>query len=55
MWTKMILNPTASSLADGKELRGAVQNEGLLQAVGSSDKEVILGKDASCYCKVTFL
>ena len=37
-------NQAAANLADRKELPGAVQNERLLQAEGSKNKEVLLGK-----------
>ena len=36
------MNQTASSLADSKELGGAVQNEKLSYAEGDGNKEVIL-------------
>ena len=42
--SKITLNLAASNLAERKELQGAVQKEGLLQADESRNKEVILGK-----------
>lgn len=38
------MNWGASNPADRKELRGAIQNERLLQAEGSRNKKVILDK-----------
>lgn len=56
----MCLNPAASNLAGGKGLQGAVQNERLLRAAGSSNQGAIPGqkkkkKRQIGYCKVIFL
>ena len=48
------MNWAASPLADSKELLGAVQNEGLLRAESSSNKENILGLKADWLWKDCF-
>ena len=48
------MNQAASNPADRKGLQGAVQNERLLQAEGSGNKEVVLAERQIGYCRVTF-
>lgn len=49
------MNQAGSRIADRKKLRAAVQNERLIMAERSGNKEIILDKKETGYGKITFL